>query len=161
MALTDIDRIIRNFQARDYADSVFRIQFCSEKVLKGIILLYGRQFKKIHTPSILIRDEILQVSSKLSKTEIKNLEKIIDNAKILEDLSTIPRYGVDDKGNFVEPEAIYKEEDSVISIIPNILNILSSNITILNEIKQNDTWKQIMEEFSIGIQRLQSLIHKK
>ena len=161
MALADIDRILRSFQAKDYSDCVFRIQFCSEKILKGLILLYGAQFKKIHTPSLIIRDEILQVSSKLSKIEIKNLEKLIDNAKILEDLSTIPRYGIDDKGKFIEPEAIYKEENSVILIIPNILNILNSFIEILTELKQNNVWKKIMEDFKNEVKRLQSLINKK
>ena len=54
MALSDITQILRNFQASDYADCVFRIQFCSETVLKGVVLLYGAQFKKIHTPSLII-----------------------------------------------------------------------------------------------------------
>ena len=88
------------------------------------------------------------------------MEKIVTNAKILEDLSTIPRYGVDDKGEFIEPEAIYKEEDSIISLIPNIVDVLSSLLEILNELKQSNAWKQIMEEFKNEAQRLQSLIHK-
>jgi HEPN domain-containing protein len=44
MALADIKRILRAYQNGDFADCAFRIQFSSEKTLKGLIILYGGQF---------------------------------------------------------------------------------------------------------------------
>ncbi len=110
MALMDIKRILRNYRANDYADTAYRIQFCSEKILKGLILLYGAQFKKIHTPSLIIRTEILNKDSGITDLENKKLKTIVDNAVILEDLTTIPRYGMEINGKFIEPESIYNED---------------------------------------------------
>jgi len=156
MALSDIKRIISNFKEPDYAACIYRIQFCCEKILKGLILLYGAQFKKIHTPSIIIKTEILATQSKLSKAEKYQLTEIIDDASILEDLSTIPRYGLEENGQFIEPEAIY-DKNSVLSILPQLINIIKNLIEILKT-KKISMWKQFIEDFENGYKGLQDLV---
>jgi len=156
MALMDIKRILRNYQADDYADTAYRIQFCSEKILKGLILLYGAQFKKIHTPSIIIKNEILTKDPGISVFESERLQKIIDDASILEELATIPRYGIEVNGQFIEPETIYNEE-SIGTIIPYLLDIIE-NLTEILQKKDDTFWKQIIEAFSNGRKELQYLL---
>ena len=160
MALSDVERIIRNFKSRDFADCTFRIQFCSEKILKGLIFLYGGQFKKIHNPSIIIKDEILPKLSNLASDEKNTLIEIITDASILEDLSTLPRYGFEKDGHFIEPEAIYIE-DSIITILPQLQNIIANLIKLLKNQEDNITWKEIIEEFENALKKFQDILDKK
>ena len=157
MALSDVERIIRNFRSNDFADCTFRIQFCCEKILKGLIFLYGGQFKKIHTPSIIIKNEILP---KLTNDAKKILTEIITDAAILEDLSTLPRYGLEKDGYFIEPETIYKV-DSIITILPQLQNVMRSLLVILKNQENISIWKEIIEGFENALKKFQDLLDKK
>ena len=159
MALSDIERIIRSFKAEDYADCAFRIQFCSEKMVKGLVLLYGGQFKKIHYPSIIIQEEILTM--KILADPIKLiLTEIVNNAAILENLSTIPRYGMEEMDKYIRPESIYTKE-SIQLILPPLRNIIKNLISnlILNEKKE--FWLKIIEEFDNGNKKIQTILDQK
>jgi len=156
MALADIKRVIRSYQEEDFADSAFRIQFCCEKILKGLILLYGGQFKKIHNPSIVIKDEIL-IQYELKDQEKENLLKIIDDASILEDLATTTRYGLEDQGIFIEPESIYTQ-DSIKNILPPLMNIITTLIEVLKSNENIVVWQQIIEDFEDALKKLQFIM---
>jgi len=157
MALTDVERIIRNFWSNDFADCTFRFQFCCEKILKGLIFLYGGQFKKIHTPSIIIKNEILP---KLINDAKKTITEIITDASILEDISTLPRYGFEKDGYLIEPETIYKE-DSIITILPQLQNIITNLLNILKNQENTIIWKEISEGFENALKKFQDLLDKK
>ena len=156
MALSDIERIIRSFKAEDYADCAFRIQFCSEKIVKGLILLYGGQFKKIHSPSIIIQEEILKMEN--LPEPIKNiLIDIVNNAAILENLSTIPRYGMEEVDKFIRPESIYTKK-SIQLILPPIQNVIKNLVSILLLNERKEFWLKLIEEFNNGNKKIQSFL---
>src|SRR5271157_1073416 len=92
MALADVPRIERRFNASDFADVAYRIQFCSEKIIKGISLKYGVQFKKFHEVSTILHDEILS-NPAIDTNESQILEEIVNQGISIKTLSTSPRYG--------------------------------------------------------------------
>ncbi|MEM3563320.1 MAG: HEPN domain-containing protein [Candidatus Jordarchaeaceae archaeon] len=53
MAISDLERVIRNFESEDFAAAVFRAQTSAERLSKGLIFLFGLQFKKTHKPQQL------------------------------------------------------------------------------------------------------------
>ncbi|MGQ9721690.1 MAG: HEPN domain-containing protein [Candidatus Jordarchaeum sp.] len=51
MAISDLERVTRNFESEDFAATVFRAQTAAERLSKGLIFLLGIQFKKALKPT--------------------------------------------------------------------------------------------------------------
>ncbi len=155
MALADVNRIVRGYSAKDFADCAYRIQFCSEKVLKGIIFLYGLQFKKLHEVSTILYNEIL-LNPALDTEEHKILEDIAKNARAIETLSTSPRYGIVDAGKFTPPEDLY-DLTNIKEYIIYLLNEIDALIHLL-ELKDQKIWKKSKEDFENAQKTLRPLV---
>jgi HEPN domain-containing protein len=155
MALEDIPRISRSFEASDYSDVAYRVQFCSEKIVKGLLLFYGVQFKKYREVSEILHDEILS-DSQLEAEENQHLEKIFTNATFLETISTSPRYGAVIDGKFTPPKDLYDIE-LVRSYIDRLIDEFSALVALLG-LKDQAEWQYEVEAFSNGNSILQSLV---
>ncbi|OLS15351.1 MAG: hypothetical protein RBG13Loki_1025 [Promethearchaeota archaeon CR_4] len=155
MALADIERINRSYNANDFADCAYRIQFCGEKIIKGVILLYGLQFKKLHEVSTILYNEILSKLS-LDTTEYQILENIASNARFIETLSTSPLYGIIEGGKFTSPEEIY-DKTAINEYIVHLLAEIDGLITLF-ELKDKKDWKKQKEAFQSAQTTLRSLV---
>ena len=54
LAHNNLKRVIRNFNQKDYADTIFRIQLSTEQLQRDLLLFLGIQFRKTHEPSKIL-----------------------------------------------------------------------------------------------------------
>jgi HEPN domain-containing protein len=155
MALADIPRISRSFSSEDFADSAYRLQFCSEKIVKGILLMYGIQFKKYHEVSTILFDDVLPTPT-LGADESKILEKIANEAYFIETLSTAPRYGIVSAGKFTPPEELY-DAGTIKDFISHLLLEITTLIQLFDQ-KDPMDWQEMKEAFINSELALQPLV---
>lgn len=111
MAISDLERVIRNFESEDFAAAVFRAQTSAERLSKGLIFLFGLQFKKTYKPTAIIKKVLGE--RQLTETQKKLVSQIISKAKILEEQGTIPRYGVETPTTILRPEELYDKNKTL------------------------------------------------
>jgi HEPN domain-containing protein len=130
--INDIERVKRSYEANDYADSIYRCQFAIEKINKAILILFGFQLKRTHTPSKII-GTILKTKKDLFDSESKKiLEKIIEVSKKFEKLKTTPKYGFLENGDYILPEEIYSSKEEVKNFLKDMIIIIKDMINLLN-----------------------------
>lgn len=130
--IKDIDRVKRSYDANDYADSIYRSQFAVEKLNKSILILFGFQFKKTHTPSKIIGTLLKKKKDIFDADSNKILEKIVDISKKFEKLKTTPKYGFLKNGNLTLPEELYSSSEDVNLFLKDMTLVLKNMIDLLN-----------------------------
>jgi HEPN domain-containing protein len=155
MALADLPRVERSYLAGDFADVAYRVQFCSEKVIKGILLMYGIQFKKYHEVSAIVENELLS-NPDLEKNEIHFIEEIARLSKEIEVISTTPRYGSVVADTFTSPEHLF-DASNTRDFTMKLIDELDAFVNLL-EIKDPQNWQEIMEGCTSARNSLQHLV---
>jgi len=155
MALADVPRVERSFNAGDFADVAYRIQFCSEKIIKGILLMYGVQFKKFHEASTILHDEILS-NPAIDTIESQILNEIVNQGISIETLSTSPRYGNVIAGQFTLPEDLFNAEN-IKEYTIQLIDEIGALITLLDQ-KSPPELLDIKEAFMNARDSLRSLV---
>ena len=141
-AFNNIERVIRNYREKDYADCVFRIQLSIEQLQKALIFLLGLQFRKIHEPSKILesamKNEITQNEDEIQE----KIGKIVTIAKNIEKEGTFTRYGkiVDDK--LITPEEKYDKgkTDEFLNDLKDILLILTDLLKEIPDIEKENVY---------------------
>ena len=138
LAFNNLDRVIRNYKLRDYADCVFRIHLSTEQLQKSLLFLLGLQFRKTHEPSVIIESFLLKQDIDIEEDINKKLLKIAKLARTIEQEETKTRYGSIRKGKLIKPEEEYDKNRTdvflklLIEIMAKIMGLLK-NLKDFNE----------------------------
>ncbi len=143
LAFNNLDRVIRNYKVKDYADCVFRIQLSIEQLQKALLFLLGLQFKKTYEPSIIIESFLSSENSNIEEDKRNSLLNIANLAKDLEQEETKTRYGIMKGENLIPPE----EEYDIIKTKVYLKNVIEILIEILELLKN-------LQEFNVERKKL-------
>lgn len=93
-----------------YPSAVFHSQQCCEKTCKALLMCLGIEPGKTHFPSYELKSRVLRGRYRLTRNQLRTIERVIDLSSVLESQKEFPRYGWETKERVILPSEIYDEE---------------------------------------------------
>jgi HEPN domain-containing protein len=157
LALNNLNRVIRNFEFRDYADCVFRIQLTIEQLQKSLLFLLGLQFRKTHFVSKILENIDDYENLNLEEDVSKQIKEIAELSKILEEENTKTRYGIIEDNKLITPEETYNKDKTIEFLI--VLNkIIEKVVTLLEPLSELENLNSNLKKNS---QKIKEFIKKR
>ena len=154
LSLNNLNRVIRNYEFKDYADCVFRIQLTIEQLQKSLVFLLGLQFRKTHFVSKILENiddyENLNLNEKVSK----QIKEIAELSKILEEEHTKTRYGIIEDNKLITPEDTYNKEKTIEFLII-LIKIIDKVVTLLEPLPELEN---LNSELKKNVQKIKDFI---
>ncbi len=111
LTFSDWQSIQSAIKETNKASTMFHIQFLVEKILKSLIILFGKEAEPSHFPSKQLDHIVDKTTIEIENIERKKWAKLIKEiailARTIEDERTRPRYGVRHVSGIVSPETLY------------------------------------------------------
>ena len=114
LSLGDIRATVISKESSDWDHAVFNIQQAVEKACKALMAFLGEELKKTHFPAREVIQEILSNPTEITRLELDQervafLKRIVEEAGVLEEEGSMPRYGREQEGGIITPDEIYDE----------------------------------------------------
>jgi HEPN domain-containing protein len=133
-AISDIKRIIKDFETEDFADIAFRSQFAVEKLNKSIIGLLGLKVQKTHEPTKILKSILHEDSRKFNKNSEDLILQLITFSILFEEEGTKTRYGITQEDDFLLAEEIYTSFNDIKKFIQNLEKIITIHAKIIGDV---------------------------
>ena len=154
LAFNNLNKVIKFYEINEFAACVFRIQLSMEQLQKGLIILFGLQFRKTHEPSKILESIEFNQHFKIEEKILERVKRIAIISKNIEDEGTATRNGLIVDNKLITPEENY-DKAKTNEFLDELKKILFNFEDLFKEIPDLEPELTKISEFITKIEELE------